>query len=168
MAARVFAGLRNRLLQILARSAPGATTWRVQLHRWRGVQIGQKVWIGYDAVIETSRPDLVIIRDGATVQIRATIIAHFGEQESGVVIEEDATVGPGAIVLPNVTIGRGAIVTAGSVVTKSVPPKTMVRGNPAQPIATVGVPLRQDVSLREFAKGLKLIRAQSSRLSKTP
>jgi len=167
MAERMLAGLRNRLLQILARSSPGATTWRVQLHRWRGVQIGQNVWIGYDAVIETSRPDLVIIRDRATVQLRATIIAHFREQDGGVVIEEDATVGPGAIILPNVTVGRGAIVTAGSVVTKSVPPKTMVRGNPAQPIATVEVPLRQGVSLKEFAKGLKPIHAQS-RLPKTP
>lgn len=162
MVERVLAGFKNRLLQIVARSAPGATTWRVKLHRWRGVNIGQNVWIGYDAVIETSRPDLVTIRDRATVQIRATIIAHFREQYEGVVIEEDATVGPGAIILPNVTIGRGAIVTAGSVVTKSVPPKTMVRGNPAQPIATVEVPLRQNVSLKAFAKGLKPIRAQSS------
>jgi acetyltransferase-like isoleucine patch superfamily enzyme len=97
-----------------------------------GFHIGQNVWIGCDAIIETSRPDLVTIRDGATVQIRATIIVHFREQE-GVVIEEDALVGAGAIVLPNVTIGQGSIVTAGSVVTKSVPPKTMVQGNPARP-----------------------------------
>jgi acetyltransferase-like isoleucine patch superfamily enzyme len=150
------------MLQALARHAPGATTWRVWLNRWRGVNIGKDVWIGYDAIIETSRPDLVTIRDRATVQIRATIIAHFREQR-GVVIEEDATVGPGAIVLPNVTIGRGSIVTAGSVVTKSVPPKTMVQGNPAQPVATVDVPLRLDVTLREFAKGLKPIRRSPPR-----
>ena len=87
---------------------------------------------------------------------------HFREQESGVIIEEDATVGPGAIVLPNVTVGRGAIVTAGSVVTKSVPPKTMVQGNPAQPIATVEIPLRLNVSLKEFAKGLRPIRERSN------
>ena len=149
--------MKNRLLHLLARVAPGAQTWRVRLHRWRGAHIGEHVWIGYDAVIETSRPDLVTIRDRATVQMRATIIAHFREQDRGVVIEEDATVGPGAIILPNVTIGRGAIVTAGSVVTKSVPPKTMVRGNPAEPIATVEIPLRLDVSLKQFAKGLKPI-----------
>jgi len=166
MAERLLPGLKNRLLQMVARSAPGATTWRVRLHRWRGVQIGQNVWIGYDAVIETSRPDLVRICDYATIQMRATIIAHFREQEGGVVIEEDATIGPGAIILPNVTIGRGAIVSAGSVVTKSVPPKTMVRGNPAQPIATVEFPLRQDVSVKQFAKGLKPIRAQSSQPTK--
>ena len=154
---RFLPALKNRILQVLARHAPGATTWRVWLNRWRGVHIGQNVWIGYDAIIETSRPDLVTIRDRATVQIRTTIIAHFREQ-AGVVIEEDATVGPGAIVLPNVTIGRGSIVTAGSVVTKSVPPKTMVQGNPARPIATVEIPLRLDVSLKQFSKGLRPIR----------
>ena len=84
------------------------------------------------------------------------------------VIEEDASVGTGAIILPNVTIGRGAIVTAGSVVTKSVPPKTMVQGNPAQPIATAEIPFGLGVSLKEFAKGLRPIRAQSSRTPKTP
>jgi acetyltransferase-like isoleucine patch superfamily enzyme len=94
--------------------------------------------------------------------MRATIIAHFREQQ-GVVIEEDATVGPGAIIMPNVTIGRGAIVTAGSVVTKSVAPKTMVQGNPARPIATVEVPLRMGVSLKEFSKSLRPIRKSTLR-----
>lgn len=157
MRERFFPALKNRILQALARHAPGATSWRVWLNRWRGVHIGQNVWIGYDAIIETSRPDLVTIRDGAAVQIRATIIAHFREQE-GVIIEENATVGAGAIVLPNVTIGRGSIVTAGSVVTKSVPPNTMVQGNPARPIATVETPLTMEVSLKEFGKGLRPIR----------
>jgi acetyltransferase-like isoleucine patch superfamily enzyme len=158
---RFLPGIKNRLLQMLARHAPGATSWRVWLNRWRGVNIGRQVWIGYDAILETSRPDLITIRDRATVQIRATIIAHNRELK-GVVIEEDATVGPGAIVLPNVTIGHGAIVTAGSVVTKSVPPKTMVQGNPAQPIATVEIPLRLNVSMKEFAKGLRPIRERSN------
>ena len=81
------------------------------------------------------------------------------------IIEEDAVLGAGAIILPNVTIGRGAIVTAGSVVTKSVPPKTMVQGNPARPIATVEVPLGLDVSVKEFAKGLRLGCAGISRAS---
>src|SRR5438477_12987725 len=156
MAERLFPGLKNRLLQMAARSAPGATTWRVWLHRWRGVKIGQDVWIGYDAIIETSHPDLVTIRDRAAIGIRVTIMAHNREQR-GVIIEEDAAIGTGAIILPNVMIGRGAIVTAGSVVTKSVPPKTMVQGNPARPIAIVEVPLGLDVSVKEFAKGLRSV-----------
>jgi acetyltransferase-like isoleucine patch superfamily enzyme len=75
-----------------------------------------------------------------------------------VVIEEDATLGPGVIVLPAVTIGRGAMVTAGSVVTKSVPAMTMVRGNPAEPVATVEVPFGLEVSVKQFAKGLRPLR----------
>ncbi len=157
MTERLLPGLKNRVLQVLARIAPGATTLRVRLNRWRGVKIGKNVWIGYDAIIETSCPELVTIRDRAAIGIRATIIAHNREQR-GVLIEEDATLGTGAIVLPAVTIGRGAMVTAGSVVTKSVPPKTMVQGNPAQPIATIEVPFGLNVSVKEFAKGLKLLR----------
>src|SRR5207248_5609905 len=156
MSERRLRGLRNRILQVLARVAPGAMSARVRLNRWRGVHIGKDVWIGYDAIIETSQPHLVTIRDRAAVGIRATIIAHNREQQ-GVVIEEDAVLGPGVIVLPDVTIGRGAIVTAGSVVTKSVPPKTMVQGNPARPIAIVEVPLGLDVSVKEFAKGLRSV-----------
>ena len=141
---------------MLARSAPGATSWRVWLHRWRGVKIGHGVWIGYDAIIETSSPHLVAIGDRAAIGIRVTIMAHNREQR-GVTIQEDASIGTGSIILPNVTIGRGAIVTAGSVVTKSVTPKTMVQGNPARPIAMVEVPFSRDVSVKELAKGLRSV-----------
>jgi acetyltransferase-like isoleucine patch superfamily enzyme len=158
---RLFSGLKNRFLQEVARRAPGAKSLRVWLNRWRGVKIGQNVWIGYDAIIETSHPHLVTICDRAAIGIRATIIAHNREQQ-GVLVEEDAVIGPGVIVLPNVTIGRGAIVTAGSVVTKSVPSKTMMQGNPAHPIARVEIPLALNVSVKEFAKGLRSIAPTAS------
>ena len=160
MSERVLRGLKNRILQFLARNSPGATTTRVRLNRWRGVNIGKDVWIGYDAIIETSCPHLVTIRDRAAIGIRVTIIAHNREQR-GVIIEEDVSLGPGVIVLPNVTIGRGAIVTAGSVVTKSVPPKTMVQGNPARPVATVDIPFGLNVSVKELAKTLRPIRREA-------
>lgn len=160
MSERVLRGLKNRILQFLARNAPGATTTRVRLNRWRGVNIGKDVWIGYDAIIETSCPHLVTIRDRAAIGIRVTIIAHNREQR-GVIIEEDVSLGPGVIVLPNVTIGRGAIVTAGSVVTKSVPPKTLMQGNPARPVATVDIPFGLNVSVKELAKTLRPIRREA-------
>lgn len=133
---------------------PGAQSLRVRLHRARGVKIGAGVWIGYDVILETSRPHLITIEDGASIGIRATIIAHFRGAE-GVKIEKDAFIGPGAIILPHVVIGRGAVVAAGSVVTSSVPAMTMVQGNPAVPIAKCGVPLREDVSFMEFSLRLK-------------
>jgi acetyltransferase-like isoleucine patch superfamily enzyme len=157
MSERLLRGFKNRILQLLARNAPGPTTTRVRLNRWRGVNIGKDVWIGYDAIIETSCPHLVTIRDRAAIGTRVTIIAHNREQR-GVIIEEDVSLGPGVIVLPNVTIGRGAIVAAGSVVTKSVPPKTMMQGNPARPVATIDIPFGLNVSVKELAKTLRPIR----------
>ncbi|MGD0182370.1 MAG: acyltransferase [Terriglobales bacterium] len=146
--------MKIRVLQHLARNAPGATSLRVLLHRWRGVHLGRNVWIGYDAIIETSHPEYVTIKDGASIGIRAIIIAHFRELR-GVTIEEDASIGPGAIIMPNVTIGKGSVVTAGSVVTTSVPPMTLVQGNPARAIAKVGIPLKINVTLREFSARLR-------------
>jgi acetyltransferase-like isoleucine patch superfamily enzyme len=152
-------GLKNRLLQMVARVAPGASTLRVRLHRWRGVKIGNGVWIGYDAVIETSKPQLVTIGDEAVIGIRTTVIAHFREVK-GVTIEAKASIGPGAIIMPGVTIGQGAVVTAGSVVTRSVPPMTVVQGNPAKVVARNGVALLPDVSLAQFTASLRPLEKQ--------
>ena len=149
-------GTANRLLQLVARVAPGATTFRVVLHRWRGVKIGKRVWIGYDAVIETSRPQFVTIGDDVTIGMRATLIAHFREVK-GVTIEARASIGPGAIIMPGVTIGEGAVVTAGSVVTRSVPPMTVVQGNPAKAVARTGIALVPGVSVKQFAGALRPI-----------
>jgi acetyltransferase-like isoleucine patch superfamily enzyme len=48
------------------------------------------------------------------------------------VVKRGASIGSSATILCNVTIGEGAIVGAGSVVTKDVPPRTIVAGNPAR------------------------------------
>lgn len=47
-------------------------------------------------------------------------------------IKKGASLGAGAIILPGITIGECAMVGAGSVVTKDVPPYTLVLGNPAK------------------------------------
>ena len=148
-------GLINRWFQLLARVLPGGQTLRVWLHRARGVQVGKGVFISEDVVLETSSPHLIAIEDRACIGVRVTVIAHMRELEDGVRIERDVFVGPGAIILPNVTIGHGAVVTAGSVVTRSVPPMTVVQGNPAFPVATCGVPLTPTMSMKEFSRRLK-------------
>lgn len=155
---KLLRGARNRVLQELAKVLPGAETLRVRLHRARGVKIGAGVWIGYDAVLETSHPDFITIEDGASIGIRVTIIAHFRETQ-GVTIEREAFIGPGALVLPSVVVGRGAVVTAGSVVTRSVPALTVVQGNPALPIARVDAPLRPDTTVKKFSRSLKPLRS---------
>ena len=52
-------------------------------------------------------------------------------------VKRGASIGSGATILSNVTIGEGAIVGAGSVVTKDVPPNTIVAGNPARILRSV-------------------------------
>ncbi len=49
-----------------------------------------------------------------------------------VVIEDDVWIGTRAIILPGVRVGAGSIIGAGAVVTKSVPPYSIVAGNPAR------------------------------------
>jgi acyl-CoA synthetase (AMP-forming)/AMP-acid ligase II/acetyltransferase-like isoleucine patch superfamily enzyme/acyl carrier protein len=156
-------GLKNRLLQYLALYAPGFKTTRVWLHRMRGVSIGTNVSIGLSALIETAYPELVRIGDNVTIGMRAIIIGHLRDSTTHsrqtrrhtVNIERDVYIGPGVIILPNVTIGAGAVVSAGSVVSRSVPPKTFVRGNPAVPVAHCGVSLAGGTPYEEFVRNLK-------------
>jgi acetyltransferase-like isoleucine patch superfamily enzyme len=53
------------------------------------------------------------------------------------VVKKGASIGSGVTILANVTIGENAIVGAGSVVTKDVPPNTIVAGNPAREVRKV-------------------------------
>lgn len=56
---------------------------------------------------------------------------------AGVVIEDDVWVGHAATILKGVTIGRGSYIDPGAVVTKTVPPMSRVRGNPARIVGEV-------------------------------
>jgi acetyltransferase-like isoleucine patch superfamily enzyme len=60
-----------------------------------------------------------------------------GIAAEAVVIGPNAWIGFGALILKGVNVGEGGIVAAGSVVTRSVPPYTIVAGNPALPIRTL-------------------------------
>ena len=53
------------------------------------------------------------------------------------VVKKGASIGSNATILCNVTIGENAIVGAGSVVTRDVPPNTIVAGNPARVLRTI-------------------------------
>ncbi len=66
--------------------------------------------------------------------------AHiFGEEvvalsKGAIIVKDDVWISTGVIILSGCTIGEGAVIAAGSVVTKSVEPYTIVGGNPAKPI----------------------------------
>jgi acetyltransferase-like isoleucine patch superfamily enzyme len=158
---RVLRGVLNRLLQAVALYIPGGTTTRVWLHRMRGVQIGEGTFISTAAILETEHPELVTIGERTSIGIRAVVVAHFWDQ-LGVEIGDDVFIGPGVIVMPGVKIGDGAVVAAGSVVAKSVPELTMVRGNPAEPIARCGIHLGVDTPYKKFVRSLRPIRSRRS------
>ena len=159
-------GLRNRVLQLLARCMPGYSSLRVSLHRWRGVRIGSGVSIGYDVILETAHPEWIAIGNNVQIGMRSIFIAHMEQMASlpwnsqdrefrSIRIEDDVYLGPGLIVLPKVTIGHGAVVAAGSVVTRSVPPLTFVQGNPAKAVARCGVPLVTSTDWNSFVCNLR-------------
>lgn len=64
-------------------------------------------------------------------------IDEQGVSTSAVVIEDDIWIGANAVVLPGVTIGHHSVVAAGAVVTKDVPPHSLVAGIPAKVIKQI-------------------------------
>lgn len=121
------------------------------LHRWRGVRIGdpRKTYIAPNVLIDTIYPEAVTIEEHVYITRGVKIIAHFNptnplaeilgvdSQIDPVKIGYGSFIGVNAIILPGVEIGRCCIIGAGAVVTKSVPDKTIVGGNPAQEIGNV-------------------------------
>lgn len=165
MANNPFVNVKNLLFQLIALYIPGSTTLRVWLHRMRGVTIGKDVFIGISTLLETSKPKLIYLGNNVAITMRCLLVAHSINDKSknvknnySIRIEDNAYIGPGVIILPQVTIGEGSVVAAGSVVNRSIPPRTFVKGNPAKPIAKCGVPLiynKKDMTVEIFKKNLK-------------
>jgi acetyltransferase-like isoleucine patch superfamily enzyme len=105
------------------------------------VQIGRRVIFSFHVVIADS--DFHPL-DPAQRILDAIAISplHSGAERPAigsapVVIEDDVWIGPNATILKGVTIGAGAFIEPGSLVTRNVPPRARVLGNPAQIIGEV-------------------------------
>jgi acetyltransferase-like isoleucine patch superfamily enzyme len=146
------------MLHLIARIMPGATNLRPLIHAMRGVEIHGTVFIGDEVYLENEFPELIEIHDQASINVRATVLAHFRESCGKVVIENNVRIGPHCVVAASdsqtLTIGQGSVLAAGSVLTRSVPPYRLFSGVPAKPIAKVTVPLTLENSYQEFKKGL--------------
>ncbi|MDH7568506.1 MAG: acyltransferase [Armatimonadota bacterium] len=104
-------------IRIGAHTAIGRRTY---LDGRAGITIGDNVSISPDVQILTAQHDM----DDP----------DFANVLAPVVIEDYVWIGTRAMILPGVRVGYGAVVAAGAVVTKDVPPMTVVAGVPARPI----------------------------------
>lgn len=92
------------------------------------VRIGSNVSITANCVIvDTSHP-FDDVPDGVKVGARISTDSSYVE------IDDDCFIGVGACILPNVRIGKGSIIGSHSVVTKHIPPYSIVTGQPARVI----------------------------------
>ena len=113
----------------------------------RGTKIGKKVGIAQGVFLEEARPYLITIEDGVNIGPGAIIVTHDSSYHcvnpeipiisGSVIIKRNAFVGAGSIILPGIVIGEKSIIAAGSVVTKDVPPLTIVAGVPAKFVGNV-------------------------------
>jgi acetyltransferase-like isoleucine patch superfamily enzyme len=90
-----------------------------------GLDIADDVMIG---------PNVSLITSGHPIppsQRRSAVVAK------PIVIAQNVWIGAGAIILGGVTVGANSVVAAGAVVTKDVPPNTLVGGNPARVIRSI-------------------------------
>jgi serine acetyltransferase len=156
----MFKSCFNRILQLLARSLPGATSLRPCLHKLRGVKITGRVWIGEDVFLENTYPESIELHDECGVNLRSVLLAHW--RGSGkIIVEKKARIGACCLITASpgetIVIGEGSMVAAGSVVTKSVAPYTLVAGVPAKPIATLKYAPSKGISYKQFKSGITRI-----------
>lgn len=138
--------LRKKILKRWARNAffPSA---RVTMLRLCGFSIGTEVYIADDLIIveELAERNNITIGNRVSIAPRVTLVTSshpnhsrirgFAPVSQGpIVIEDDAWLGAGSIILPGVRVGRGAVVGANSVVVEDVPPLHVVAGQPARTI----------------------------------
>jgi acetyltransferase-like isoleucine patch superfamily enzyme len=129
----------------------------ISFYYWRFIASPERyarhlgVSIGKNCLIATrnwpTEPYLITIGNNIQITNGVSIHTHGGgncirnrhpefDIFGKVVIEDWAYIGSYSQIMPGVTIGEGALVAAGSVVTKTVLPHTVVGGNPARYICT--------------------------------
>lgn len=107
----------------------------------RSLQIGNYVVIGWNTTIADTdfhplEPALRIA-DAVACSPLGAGRPRPPVAERAVIIEDDVWIGPNATILKGVRIGAGSFIEPGSLITRDVPPRSRVAGNPATVIATV-------------------------------
>jgi acetyltransferase-like isoleucine patch superfamily enzyme len=118
--------------------------------RLSGVRVGRNTMISLGAKIDTRRGK-VIIGDNCLITHGVKILSHDGamrlidptDDGSGTTrIGNNVFVGVNAVILRNITVGDNSVVAAGAIVTRDVPPGTVVAGNPAKVVKELQGPFQ--------------------------
>lgn len=110
--------------------------YKCRLDNRSGITIGNSVSISSEVCILTADHDLQSF--------------DFKGRNRPVIIEDYVFIGTRAIILPGVTLGKGSAVAAGAIVTKTVPPFTIVAGVPAKPIGSRPTDLHYQIKYRRL------------------
>jgi acetyltransferase-like isoleucine patch superfamily enzyme len=89
------------------------------------VYIPTRTWFGDSVFVG---PGVIFLND----KLAARYNTSGSQTIRGAFIENDVSIGGGAIILPGVKIGRGSFIAAGAIVTKDVPENTFVKGIPGK------------------------------------
>lgn len=118
-------------LRWLRRSLVG--TKRLVFTRVWGMDIHPTATFSLSAKFDKTFPKGIHVGERSYVALEAIVLAHdmTRAKKTHTRIGRNCFIGAGAILLPGVTIGDGSIVAAGAVVTKDVPPASIVAGSPA-------------------------------------
>ncbi|HEY9693778.1 MAG TPA: gamma carbonic anhydrase family protein [Oculatellaceae cyanobacterium] len=121
----------NAVVMGKVKIAAGASIWYGAVVRgdieW--IEIGERTNIQDGAILHGDPGQPTILEDHVTVGHRAVVHSAY--------IERGSLIGIGAVVLDGVRVGTGSIIGAGCVVTKDVPPKSLMVGVPAKRLRDV-------------------------------
>jgi acetyltransferase-like isoleucine patch superfamily enzyme len=136
----------------------------VKWARKLGVQVGQHTMISKYTHF-SSEPYLISIGSNVQVTPNVSFYTHGGGQAvrrllpdfdcfGKIVVEDWCYIGSNSLIMPGVTLGEGTLVAAGSVVTKSTPPNSVVGGNPARIIGTTDEYVERNKKYNIHTKGI--------------